>query len=262
MTFEGPANAPGNTIPWGKIDRKGNDMHAWKEKYLNGYAAAKSEADVFLELTADVRALGFEYCSFGLRIPFPVTNPQFMLQSNYPEPWVKRYVSQNYFAVDPTVRHGLSQLMPMIWRADTPTQSFEFWKEADHFGLRHGWCMPSVSRTGAIGLVTMVRSSEPIDECELEEKGYQMSWLANTANCAMSMHLLAQRAPEYAVELTARERESLQWSAAGKTYVEIGKIMHVDERTVKFHLVNAMRKLNASNKTEAAVKATILGLLF
>lgn len=137
-------------------------MHAWKEKYLNGYAAAKSEADVFLELTADVRALGFEYCSFGLRIPFPVTNPQFTLQPNYPEPWVKRYVSQNYFAV----------------------------------------------------------------------------------------------------ELTARERESLQWSAAGKTYVEIGKIMHVDERTVKFHLVNAMRKLNATNKTEAAVKATILGLLF
>lgn len=38
--------------------------------------------------------------------------------------------------------------------------------------------------------------------------------------------------------------------------------MHVDDRTVKFHLVNAMRKLNAANKTEAAVKATMLGLLF
>jgi DNA-binding CsgD family transcriptional regulator len=30
---------------------------------------------------------------------------------------------------------------------------------------------------------------------------------------------------------------------------------------VKFHLVNAMRKLRASNKTEAAVKASLSGLL-
>ncbi|WP_244122295.1 autoinducer binding domain-containing protein [Burkholderia latens] len=246
----------------GKIDRKGNDMHAWREKYLNGYTAAKSGADVFLEFSADVRALGFEHCSFGLRVPLPISKPQFMLQSNYPQTWVERYVSRNYFAVDPTVRHGLSQMSPLIWRADSQTQCVEFWEEADQHGLRHGWCMPSVSRTGAIGLVTMVRSGEPIDERELAEKGYQMSWLASTANYAMSMHLLPQFVPEYAVELTARERETLQWSAAGKTYAEIGKIMHVDERTVKFHLVNAMRKLNAANKTEAAVKATMLGLLF
>jgi len=237
-------------------------MHAWREKYLNGYATAKSEADVFLEFTADVRALGFEYCSFGLRIPLPVSKPQFMLQSNYPQTWVDRYVSQNYFAVDPTVWHGLSQMSPLIWRADSQTQSVEFWDEAEHHGLRHGWCMPSISRTGAIGLVTMVRSGEPIDERELAEKGYKMSWLANMANYAMSMHLLTRFVPEYAVELTARERETLQWSAAGKTYAEIAKIMPVDDRTVKFHLVNAMRKLNATNKTEASVKAAMLGLLF
>jgi DNA-binding CsgD family transcriptional regulator len=237
-------------------------MHAWREKYLNGFATAKSAADVFLGLTGAVRELGFEHCSFGLRVPFPVCKPRFMLQSNYPEKWVERYVSQNYFAVDPTVRHGLSQPRPLVWRADGQTQSVEFWEEARHFGLRHGWCMPSICRTGAIGLVTMVRSGEPIEERELADKEYQMSWLTNAANYAMSLHLLVQLAPEYAVELTARERETLQWSAAGKTYSEIGKIVHVDDRTVKFHLVNAMRKLNATNKTEAAVKAAMLGLLF
>ncbi|MDN8110192.1 autoinducer binding domain-containing protein [Burkholderia vietnamiensis] len=75
----------------GKIDRKGNDMQAWREKYLNGFATAKSEADVFLEFSADVRALGFDHCSFGLRIPLPISKPQFMLQSNYPQTWVERY---------------------------------------------------------------------------------------------------------------------------------------------------------------------------
>ncbi|SAL35820.1 N-acylhomoserine lactone dependent regulatory protein [Caballeronia peredens] len=237
-------------------------MNAWTAKYLDSFAAAKSEADVFVQLTTAAQDLGFERCSFGLRVPLPVCKPQFALRSNYPEGWVERYVSQNYFAVDPTVRHGLSQSGPMIWRADSQTQSVDFWEEAAHFGLRHGWCMPSISRTGVIGLVTMARSSEPVEERELAGKEYQMSWLASATNATMGVHLLVQLAPEYAVELTAREREALKWSAAGKTYSEMGKVMRVDGRTVKFHLVNAMRKLNATNKTEAAVKAAMLGLLF
>ncbi|EPF5027085.1 LuxR C-terminal-related transcriptional regulator, partial [Pseudomonas aeruginosa] len=34
-----------------------------------------------------------------------------------------------------------------------------------------------------------------------------------------------------------------------------------DQRTVKFHIVNAMRKLNSSNKAEATMKAYAIGLL-
>ncbi|WPX16984.1 helix-turn-helix transcriptional regulator [Pseudomonas sp. 10S4] len=62
--------------------------------------------------------------------------------------------------------------------------------------------------------------------------------------------------------LTAREKETLKWTAVGKTYVEISIILNIDTRTVKFHLVNSMRKLQASNKAEAAVKASLMGLLF
>lgn len=236
-------------------------MNAWREMYLNSLAAAKSGADVFRVLAIAVRELGFEHCSFGVRMPLPLNDPQFSLQSDYPDLWVKRYVSHNYFAVDPTVRHGLTQSLPLIWQADGQRQSTEFWEEAAHYGLRHGWCMPVVNRAGTIGLVTMVRSGEPIEEPELTEKGYRMSWLATAVNGAMNGYLLKQLIPEYAVGLTMRERETLTWSAAGKTYAEIGKIMSVDDRTVKFHLVNTMRKLNASNKTEAAAKAVLLGLL-
>jgi DNA-binding CsgD family transcriptional regulator len=103
-----------------------------------------------------------------------------------------------------------------------------------------------------------VRSGEPIDPLELVSKEYRMLWLVNAVSGAMQ----ADFAARYAVELTSREREALRWSASGKTYVEIGMIMSVDERTVKFHLVNTMRKLNAMNKTEAAVKAAMLGLLW
>ena len=237
-------------------------MLDWRNFHLDQFTAAKTEAEVFQHLAVAANGLGFEHCSYGMRVPLPVSNPRFSLQSNYPDAWVSKYVSRNYFALDPTVKHGLTQTAPLVWQAHPHGQTAEFWEEASHFGLRHGWCMPARGRASAIGLITMVRSHERITVKELAAKEDRMSWLVGVANCTMAGHLVEKLMPEVVVELTARERETLQWSAAGKTYGEIALILYVDDRTVKFHLVNAMRKLNAINKTEAAVKASILGLLF
>ena len=237
-------------------------MTDWRESYLERFAKAQSAADVFAELVAAVNELGFEYCSYGIRTPLPVSNPGFSLHSNYPEAWVNRYVSENYFTLDPTVTHALTRSDPLVWQANQLNQGSSFWDEADQYGLRYGWCMPVRDGIGMIGLITMVRSSEKIIETELSEKERQMAGLVNIAHSAMARHVARNLAPEFTAELTAREREALRWSAAGKTYMEIARILSVDDRTVKFHLVNAMRKLNASNKTEAAVKASILGMLY
>lgn len=67
--------------------------------------------------------------------------------------------------------------------------------------------------------------------------------------------------PETQTKLTWREREILCWTAEGKTSYEIGEILTLSERTVNFHINNSVVKLGASNKTQAAVKATMLGML-
>jgi DNA-binding CsgD family transcriptional regulator len=61
--------------------------------------------------------------------------------------------------------------------------------------------------------------------------------------------------------LSERECEVLRWTAAGKTSCEIGMILGVTERTINFHVASAISKLNASNKTHAAVKALMLGII-
>ncbi|WP_116137022.1 helix-turn-helix domain-containing protein [Trinickia diaoshuihuensis] len=61
--------------------------------------------------------------------------------------------------------------------------------------------------------------------------------------------------------LSEREREVLRWAAVGKTSCEIGMILGVTERTINFHVASAISKLNASNKTHAAVKALLLGII-
>jgi DNA-binding CsgD family transcriptional regulator len=62
-------------------------------------------------------------------------------------------------------------------------------------------------------------------------------------------------------ELSAKERECLYWTASGKTASETALIMKKSRRTIEFHLANAIRKLDAANKIQAAVTAAVLGLL-
>ena len=61
--------------------------------------------------------------------------------------------------------------------------------------------------------------------------------------------------------LTQRETECLTWTASGKTSWEISVILGVSESTATFHLRNAVAKLEANNRTHAAVKALHLGLI-
>ena len=63
------------------------------------------------------------------------------------------------------------------------------------------------------------------------------------------------------VQLSPREREALIWVKAGKSNEQIAEIMLVTERTVQFHINNAMMKLGASNRISAVVIGLQRGLI-
>lgn len=58
-----------------------------------------------------------------------------------------------------------------------------------------------------------------------------------------------------AIALTNRETEVLGWAAAGKSYWEIATILGITERTVRFFMTNARRKLNVVSNTQAVAQA-------
>ncbi len=57
--------------------------------------------------------------------------------------------------------------------------------------------------------------------------------------------------------LNDREIEALTWVARGKTSAQIADLIGLSKRTVDFHLDNARIKLDASTRTQAAIKAAI-----
>jgi len=62
-------------------------------------------------------------------------------------------------------------------------------------------------------------------------------------------------------QITPREREVLALAARGMSNIGIGQRLYISEATVKFHIANVMRKLNAARRTEAVYAATKIGLI-
>jgi DNA-binding NarL/FixJ family response regulator len=68
---------------------------------------------------------------------------------------------------------------------------------------------------------------------------------------AVGLPAQGQASPAAELGLTAREVSILQALARGLSNQAIGKELFVAEQTVKFHLTNIYRKLEATNRTEA-----------
>jgi LuxR family quorum-sensing system transcriptional regulator SolR len=57
--------------------------------------------------------------------------------------------------------------------------------------------------------------------------------------------------PSVFANLTAQEAKVMRWVVEGKTSWEVGMILSISERTVKFHLANIYTKLNVANRVQA-----------
>ncbi|QSB03338.1 autoinducer binding domain-containing protein [Methylomonas sp. EFPC1] len=236
-------------------------MKPWQEIQLQALQTSNSEHLLFQTIAALGAELGFDYCAYGLRLALPLSNPKIVKVSNYPSAWQAQYQAKNYCAIDPTVKHALRSSQPILWTDDLFASTAAFWEEARSFGLRYGWAQSMRDVPGATGMLTLARSDEPLSETELAAKVFKMAWLTQNAHIALSRRLLPKLLPEADAKLSNREIAVLRWTADGKTAGEIAGIMKITERTVNFHISNAATKLNASNKTAAAVKAAMLGFL-
>jgi LuxR family quorum-sensing system transcriptional regulator SolR len=238
-----------------------NDDIVWREAKTEALNRATTEEALFAVVTQAATELGFEYCAYGLRMPLPVSNPRMLLLNNYSDEWRKRYVGENYLAIDPTVAHGIKSVVPVLWSDALFESCSTFWEDARGHGLKVGWAQSAYDARSAVGMLTMARSHDEITAAELREKSVNLSWLTHAVHETAVRVVGAQRPGESAILLTSREVEVLRWTADGKTSGEVGQIMDISERTVNFHITNALVKLGVNNKTAGVVKAVMLRLL-
>jgi LuxR family transcriptional regulator len=231
------------------------------QDWLHGLSEAKTEAALLELLASAARELGFEYCALGMRLPLPFSNPRTVMVNNYPLAWQQRYQSEQYMKADPTVAHGMLSTRPLLWSSELFASSQPLWEDARAHGLQVGWAQPTHDLKGVASLLTLARSGEPLTPAELQQNAPRMAWLAQAAHAALSNILAARPDGGASIRLTEREVEVLRWAADGKTASESAEIMTIAERTVIFHIDNALRKLGAANKTAGVLKAAMLRLI-
>ncbi len=239
-------------------------MKSWREDCLNRLtlSAGESNAEALKELATMVRHLGFEYCSYVLRIPVLASEPSVTWASTYPDHWLEHYFANKYLEIDPVIqRTSSAELSPVVWTDDLFESQPAFWEEARSHGIRHGWAFTTHGKRMTTGMLSLARSHEAVTSSELAETEMKLVWLSHVIHGLISSAEIQRLIPISDCELTARESEILRWSAAGKTADEIGRILGISERTVTFHVTSSLTKLDVTNKTQAVAKAMLLGML-
>ncbi len=236
-------------------------MKNYQEDLLQISENAFNEHEIFRHIQTAAKALGWDYCAYGLRLPMPLSNPKILMLNNYSEAWQKHYHESGYLFSDPTVIHGRKSQKPLIWSEQAFSGARELWDDARTYGLKVGWAQSSLDGNGVGGMLSLSRSGEVLTPQELVAKESQMRWLVNFAHLSLSRILLDKTVNQSEILLTPRELEVLKWTADGKSAQETADILNVTKHVIDFHIKNAIVKLKTANKTAAVVKAAMLGLL-
>lgn len=179
---------------------------------------------------------------------------EFLLH-HLPDRFAQRFVAENYGRTNPISRRAQQSDQPFYWHevsydAAAEPEAHRVMQEAAAAGLTDGFCVPVHMPHGERGLVSFLcggtASLSPDDQLALQAVAF----------AAHSQILyLARPEASQAPRLTAREREVLKWTAAGKTADATAEILSISVRTVEYHLLNAARKLNTANRTHTVVEA-------
>ena len=205
--------------------------------------------------------IAFDYATCVLRTVNPVSSEEEyeVVNVNYPESWLKIYVSEKLNHIDPIIIENFKNFRLQYW-ADTyklckPPRKFI--DISTSFGLAEGYTLGARNAGGTEASLFSI-------------SGRSIERHVRTEECLKyvipHMHQVIARIAgtiprDRKVYLTPREREVIRWVAQGKSSWDISIIMGVSERTVNFHVNSIMQKLEAVTRAHAVAIAFALGLL-
>ena len=199
--------------------------------------------------------LGYSNLLLCLRPGPSSANQQLIMHTDYPPAWRVRYDNHAYADIDPVVHHCLGANSPLVWARENyrrPTES-AFFEEASMYGLGQGVALPLHGPRGEVGMFCL----KPDENCGSSSVTiiHSLPMLALLRDHAIERLLGGPAHQQGRVHLTSREKEVLQWSAAGKTTWEISMILGCTSSAVDFHFKNVRRKFQVGSRQLAVLKA-------
>jgi DNA-binding CsgD family transcriptional regulator len=182
------------------------------------------------------------------------------LNMGLPEAFVAEYFARDYAGTDAVVRDNMGSASLCFWQDSFAkygrpeglmglARDFGLRLSGEGLGYAHGLTNFSATEQGMISFYGLPRS---------ERTETILSLLVPSLQEAMKASWKPASSP---ARLTPRESEILRWCSAGKSSWDQSVILSISERTVKYHMDNIMRKLDAVNRTHAVAIALRGGLI-
>jgi len=186
------------------------------------------------------------------------------LSNTWPIDWFERYQREDMFRIDPVAQAVAMRRLPFAWRdmidsgIGSRTDRERFFKMSAEHGLAEGLAVPIMDTGIFIGGVSL--GGKHVDDDPQVIAHLHLASIYVHARVREGAPLPGfDQAAE--VRLSARQRDVLRLIADGKSNWEIGVILGIEGRTVRYHLEEVMRKLGTSRRIQTVLKAAVLGLI-
>jgi len=236
-------------------------MEATIEAAIENYSGAVREVSNLPDLQAVtyriMHDLGFS--------DFILSPGRFAGTTAFDRQHVATYLSEGFSEVDPVAQRVVRSWSPVAWDyrhhlSGQNPRCAELFERSREVGYRCGISLLINGPAGQRYVWACIFDGKPDTFWKRQvELGHDLAILG--PYLARTHHELSRQDRGAVVALTERERECLTWTSLGKTAWEIARIIGVRERTVNFHLQNAMTKLETSSKHHAWLKAVRLGMI-
>jgi DNA-binding CsgD family transcriptional regulator len=240
------------------------------ESFIEKTNLAKSSQDVSALFGDALRSFGYDRFCYSLITAHPSLglDAGHGVAENYPDDWMSYYKANGYERIDPVPRYGYMTSNPFTWASVTQARELRreekrVMDEARSAGLLEGLAIPLCGHNGELAGVGMASSTGGVrPDVNLLGKLRALSYQFHLAYTEL-MRKDDRATPNNLgqVHLSAREKEILLWAAEGKSDAVIAEIIGVSHATIRFHMNNIFKKLQANERTLATVKAIRHGLI-
>lgn len=206
-----------------------------------------------------------ESSSFGLThgylgsLPRDIPSDIHIIDSVLPRGYLAGYTANKLRTGDMATARARADASPFVWQLSdwtngklTPAQLC--WRDhCSMYGITGGLCIPDFAPGGPylLALLGQAAIMSAHDRMALCFAGHELVVRLRDILGPMA-------APAW---LSLREKQCLEWVAAGKTDWEIGVILSLSEKTVNVYINRAKSKLGVKSRAQAVLKASEAGLI-
>ncbi|MDB5526165.1 MAG: rhiR [Rhizobium sp.] len=232
------------------------------ERLLSEVSTLETQFDVLRFLKKATELFGAR-AFIVLRVPSATT---YAIQAasvitSWPSELLAKYDAENMLRTSAAMQHIRTSSLPInvdiskMYADRVDDKGDRVIELFEHYNMQRGSLFPVCDSSGDRGAIGFSGDRGSYSSYEM----LQLHMICT--HVFERLYQVSKRDQKAGEDLTQREIDCLNWTAAGKTSIEISNILSLSEHTVNHYLNRATKKLDTVNRTQAVAKALRMGII-